>query len=85
MLITTVTQKGQVTIPAEIRKRLKIRGGSKMEFKASGRVIKLRKARSFFGYRGMLKREKALSSKEIEEISAGEAIKRHQKVTSFNA
>lgn len=33
MSTTSVTSKGQVTIPVEVRKRLGIRQGSKLEFK----------------------------------------------------
>ena len=31
-MIATVTSKGQVTLPAEVRRRLKISPGSKLEF-----------------------------------------------------
>jgi antitoxin PrlF len=31
-MIATVTSKGQVTLPAEARRRLKIKPGSKLEF-----------------------------------------------------
>jgi antitoxin PrlF len=31
-MIATVTSKGQVTLPAEVRRRLKIKPGSKLEF-----------------------------------------------------
>ena len=33
MLITTLTQKGQATIPAPIRKKLKLKTGDRIEFK----------------------------------------------------
>ncbi len=38
---TTVTSKGQVTIPQEVRRKLGIRKGSKVEFKVVGGHVEL--------------------------------------------
>lgn len=42
MEITSVTSKGQVTIPQKLRQQLGIRKGSQMEFKLIGDHIELR-------------------------------------------
>ncbi|MBK9326037.1 MAG: AbrB/MazE/SpoVT family DNA-binding domain-containing protein [Hydrogenophilales bacterium] len=42
METTTVTSKGQVTIPLELRKKLGIRQGSKIEFNLVGDHAELR-------------------------------------------
>lgn len=42
METTTVTSKGQVTIPLELRKKLGIRQGSKVEFNLVGNHAELR-------------------------------------------
>jgi AbrB family looped-hinge helix DNA binding protein len=41
MSTSNVTQKGQVTIPAEMRKALGLRAGSKVRFKRQGRRVSL--------------------------------------------
>lgn len=63
MEITSVTSKGQVTIPKELRQRLGIRQGSRIEFSLVGDHVELRvrstpagEARSGFG---MLKSRRA--------------------------
>ncbi len=41
MAVSTVTSKGQTTIPGEIRRHLKLRAGDRVEFvvEASGKVV----------------------------------------------
>ena len=43
---TTVTSKGQVTIPADIRARLGLQPKDKVQFNIAGDVVRLRKAAS---------------------------------------
>ncbi|MBI2909080.1 MAG: AbrB/MazE/SpoVT family DNA-binding domain-containing protein [Chloroflexi bacterium] len=45
-LETTLTQKGQVTIPAEIRLRLGLKARDKVVFELEGDVAKIRRAES---------------------------------------
>jgi AbrB family looped-hinge helix DNA binding protein len=63
MDVTSVTSKGQVTIPKELRQQLGIRQGSRIEFLLVGDHVEMRvrsspteKARSGFG---MLKSRRA--------------------------
>ena len=43
---TTITTKGQVTIPAEVRKRLGLKPHDKVRFEVKGNAATLRKASS---------------------------------------
>jgi len=42
MEVTSVTSKGQVTIPKELRQRLGIRQGSRIEFSLAGDHVEMR-------------------------------------------
>ena len=56
MAITaTVSSKGQVTLPAELRKQLGIVPGSTITFEALGKGIVLRPQLPVSAYRGILK------------------------------
>jgi AbrB family looped-hinge helix DNA binding protein len=74
----TLTSKGQVTIPVEVRRKLGLKTGDRIEFRVRGAeaaVSKsaLRPARSLYG---LLRREgqRALS---VEEMNA--AVARHHR------
>jgi AbrB family looped-hinge helix DNA binding protein len=62
MAVTSVTSKGQVTIPKEIRQRLGIRQGSRIEFSLVEDHVELRvssaPADTFGSGFGMLKSER---------------------------
>lgn len=68
-MIATVTAKGQVTVPAEARRRLGITAGTKLEFLITedGRLEVIPRAGSVRRLKGMLPApEKALSLDEME-------------------
>lgn len=67
MLITTVTQKGQVTIPVYFREMFNIKLGSKVLFEEKGGFLGLRPAPDFFSYRGALAGGKRASKKELNK------------------
>lgn len=46
-LITSVTQKGQATIPAKVREALKVKPGDQVVFEIVNSKITLRKAEAF--------------------------------------
>lgn len=73
---STVTQKGQVTLPAPLRNKLDIKPGTKVLFEAEGDYIKLRTVKysleSAFASVGPLK--KKLSLKEIRRIALEDKI-----------
>lgn len=79
MLITSITQKGQVTIPVPIRKKLNLKRGQKLEFtEKNGKVI-AEPIPDFFSFRGALRGKRALTNREIEKIAAKGAVKRYLK------
>lgn len=70
----TLTSKGQVTIPAEVRRKLGLKTGDRIEFRVRGaeaavRKSALRSARSLYG---LLRREgqRALSVEEMNDAVA---------------
>ncbi|MCX7090368.1 MAG: AbrB/MazE/SpoVT family DNA-binding domain-containing protein [Legionellales bacterium] len=47
MSISTLTSKGQATIPAEVRKKLELKAGDKVMFEIIDHNVVLRKAQAF--------------------------------------
>ena len=70
-LSTVVTRKGQITIPAPIRKRLGIKQGDSMTFQVEGKEVKLKPAHSTLteGYQSIPALKKPLTWKEMERIA----------------
>lgn len=69
-LNTTVTSKGQITIPREIRDKMQLASGSKLEFLyKDDYIVMLPTNKSLKKLKGILpKPEKTLSCEEINEI-----------------
>lgn len=76
-MIATVTAKGQVTLPAEARRRLGITAGTRLEFLLTddGRLEIIPRTGSVLALTGMLPPpERLLSIEEMEQaIAAGAA------------
>jgi AbrB family looped-hinge helix DNA binding protein len=73
MEATTVTSKGQVTIPQELRRKLGIRQGSKVEFSLVGnhaelRVVHAPQDQPDSGY-GLLKSERTAVPADFDPAS----------------
>ncbi|MBI5910711.1 MAG: AbrB/MazE/SpoVT family DNA-binding domain-containing protein [Betaproteobacteria bacterium] len=70
MEVTSVTSKGQVTIPKEVRQRLGIRQGSRIEFVLVGDHVELRIKSSPTGVPdsgfGMLKSRRAAVPADVD-------------------
>ncbi len=79
MLISTVTQKGQATIPLPIRMLLGLEVGSKIQFLEEDGGVKLRLLPSLESFRGSLKGKKLPNDSDMELIFAEEAINRYRK------
>ena len=79
MQITTITRKGQVTIPKEIREDLGLKSGDKIAFRKEGNELRAVPAPDFFSFRGTLKGKKLPTEKEINEIVKKEAVERYKK------
>jgi AbrB family looped-hinge helix DNA binding protein len=68
MLASTVTVKGQVTIPVEIRRLLNLQAGDQVAFIIDNDRIALeRRERRIEAAFGLLKAERSVSLKEMEQ------------------
>ena len=69
-LVTVVTRKGQVTIPAPIRDVLDIKQGDTVTFQVEGKAVTLKPAHSMLseGYQSIPALKKPLKEHVIEEI-----------------
>jgi len=74
MPTSTLTSKGQITIPKEVRDRLHLKTGSRLEFfvDPSGRVILQRLNSDFRALKGMIrsKRKRPVPIEEMNEAIA---------------
>ena len=72
MTVSTVTSKGQTTIPGEIRDALNIRPGDRLEYSLTGDQVTIRVHPGTKAARGALasKKGKAMSFAQIREASA---------------
>jgi len=70
MAIATVSSKGQITIPADIRKQLALQAGDKVNFllDETGRVVFLPVVRHISTLKGLVNKPKQAVS--IEEMKA---------------
>lgn len=81
MLISTVTRKGQATIPLMLRKSLGLLPGTKVQFIEGEGEIKLKPLPPLEFYKGALKGKKLPTQEELEAIFAEEAMSRYRKTT----
>jgi AbrB family looped-hinge helix DNA binding protein len=79
MAVATLTSKGQTTIPKEIRDRLGLEPGDKLDFvvEADGRVVLRPATRDVRELRGMLRRKgrKPVSLEEMDRAIAEGALR----------
>ena len=73
MRYSTITSKGQVTIPADVRSKLQLNPGSQLEFIVQDNyLLAIPINKSVIQLEGILPRpEKSLSCEEIDEIIRG--------------
>ena len=68
MEYSTVTTKGQVTIPARVRKALGLKPGAKVTFQIEGQTVKLVPVLDdVTAAFGLLKSDKSVTSEDIEQ------------------
>lgn len=69
----TVTSKGQITIPADIRKWLDLSAGQRVVFTRldDGTIVMRAKARSILELKGMLKPAARRGKIEIDDMNIG--------------
>lgn len=78
MAHSTVTRKGQTTIPGEIRKALRIKPGDKLQYAVEGDAVTIRVHPGTRSLKGVLasKKGKKMSFGEIREAAARAALSR---------
>ena len=79
-MTTTITSKGQITIPKNVREKLNLETGDKLEFLLhdDGRLELLPKTSSITELKGILpKPKKALHLDEMEQVIKEAALDRH--------
>ena len=77
MSVATLTSKGQITLPRDVRDDLKLKEGDRVSFeKVDGKYVLKPQNRSIMDLAGVLHRpgEKALSVEEMDE-GVGEALR----------
>jgi antitoxin PrlF len=70
-LETTMTQKGQVTIPAAIRARLGLRANDRVRFEIDGDEVKFRRANSklLAGFGAVAPRQRPENWHDVESVA----------------
>jgi antitoxin PrlF len=76
MVTATVTSKGQVTIPAEVRQRLGIEAGDRLLFSVDGAELRVQvvKQRSLSDFFGCLPATRAYPGMDVIRDEAGQAL-----------
>lgn len=77
MLLTTITVKGQVTIPLDIRKKLGVKAGDSVSFEDVGDVVIVKPVGDFFSLRGSLS-GKIPNRKTIDRLVSKNILKRYK-------
>ncbi|MBU4016056.1 AbrB/MazE/SpoVT family DNA-binding domain-containing protein [Patescibacteria group bacterium] len=65
--ITSVTQKGQATIPAVIRRKLGIKTNSKIVFEVNNNEVSIKPVVDFFSLKGSIKSSKPFDIDAMEK------------------
>lgn len=81
---TTVTKKGQVTIPAKIREYLNIKPSSKVIFVKDGKSVKFLPYGNFLDLGGSIKSKKVYSDSAADKAVGKFIAKQYEKeITSY--
>ena len=75
MLVSRMTEKGQITIPKELRENMGLRPGDQVEFRVIKKGLEVRKQAKpgrFAQYKGFLGHLKGKTSKELLEEMRGQ-------------
>lgn len=67
MQVTTITQKGQVTIPVDIRKYLKVGTGDRVVFEKRKNQVVVKPARNLLDLRGSVPSNKIYSDQKADK------------------
>lgn len=79
MLASTSTQKGQVTIPLEIRKQWNLRPGDRVVFIQESGKVELRPESDFYALKGTIKSKKKYSDRAADAAMGMYVAEEHEK------
>ncbi len=75
MLASNLTQKGQVTLPAKIRKQLNLKTGDRISFSLEGnRIIAEPISDDISSVFGSVKSDRSVSIEEMDDVIAEAAV-----------
>lgn len=78
MQITTVTSKGQVTIPKELRDELGLKAGAKVAFEKKGKDrAEIKTVPDFFSLKGSVKVNRSITKAEEKKTAQEYVAKRY--------
>ena len=75
--ITTITQKGQATIPVYIRRKLRVKSGEKVVFEERGDEVVVKAVPDFLSLMGALKTDKKYDKQKIDAAVGKYIVKEH--------
>lgn len=76
---STITQKGQVTIPVSMREKFALKKGKRLFFLLEKDYIKVYPSPDFFSFRGTLSSKKSFDIKEMRKAAGKQLVKRYAK------
>ncbi len=80
MDVSSMTSKGQVTIPAHIRKALGLKVGDKVAFELDDNAVKLTPVLDDVTLAfGLLKSDKAVATEDIDQVAEAMIAQRYKK------
>ncbi len=81
MSTATLTSKGQVTIPKDVREQAKLKSGVQLDFcvMPDGRIIIIPRSANIKDLKGILKTKKTFTPEQIEKTTKKRALKRMKK------
>jgi len=82
MYSTSITQKGQVTIPVLIRKKLGLKTGQKVVFRDRGKDVIIEPIPDFLDLMGSLKTKKKYDKEKARKAIGDYLGRRHAKISS---
>jgi len=74
MITTTITKKGQVTIPISVRKALGVKPRDRVVFLPKGKDFIVRPTINFLSLRGSIKSRKKFDIKAMEKAAEEQAV-----------
>lgn len=80
MYISTLTSKGQATIPSKIRQKLDLKPGEKVFFEDQGKDVVVKKIPDFLSLMGSLKTNKKYNKKAINKALGKMFAQKYQKI-----